>query len=135
MAYFSMVPTFNIIWLPLLIVKMILFASGIGLWLSALSIQYRDIRHAIQFISQLMMYAAPVVWPISLMTEKFGESLSFWYGLYPMVGVIEGFRASLIGNSNMPFEHIFLGFLSSVVILITGSIYFKKKEKIFADVA
>ena len=135
MIYFSITPSINIVWLPLLVFIMILFASGVGIFFSALSIQYRDIRHGMQFLSQLLMYAAPVVWPISLVSEKFGEDVSFWYGLYPMVGVIEGFRSSLIGTTPMPYNHILIGLISSSFIFLMAVVYFKKKERSFADVA
>mgnify|MGYP001990633423 CR=1 FL=1 len=114
---------------------MIITSAGIGMWLSALAIQYRDVRHAINFLSQLMMYAAPVVWPVSLLHEKFGESFSFWYGLYPMAGVIEGFRSALIGHNSMPWNLIGMGTLTAVTLFVTGAFYFRRKERIFADVA
>ena len=135
MAYFHIAPTWNIFWLPLLVVIMIMTSAGIGMWLSALAIQYRDVRHAIQFMSQLLMYAAPVVWPVSLLSEKFGDSIAMWYGLYPMAGVIEGFRSALIGTNPMPWDLIGMGAISGVILLVTGALYFRRKERIFADVA
>ena len=114
---------------------MILSSSGIGILLSAMAIQYRDIRHAILFITQLLMYSAPVVWPLSLVKEKFGETVYFWYGLYPMVGVIEGFRSALLGTNDMPMQAIILGSVSSVLIFLVAVKYFKLRENIFADVA
>ena len=113
---------------------MMLTASGIGLWLSALAIQYRDIPHALPFLSQILMYAAPIVWPISLFQEKFGESMTLLYGLYPMVGVIEGFRALLLNTEFIPWELISISFITSMILFITGSLYFNYKERIFADV-
>ena len=135
MALYGIAPTINILWLPLLIMLMILTSSGIGMWLSALAIQYRDIPHGIQFLSQLLMYAAPVVWPVSLIAEKFGEKAELLYGLYPMAGVIEGFRSSLLGHNPMPWDLIGMGTLTAVILFITGALYFKRKERIFADVA
>ena len=135
MLYFGIVPTLNIFWAPLLILIMILTSTGVGLWFSALAVQYRDVRYAVQFLAQLLMYAAPVVWPISLLTEKFGENFTFWYGFYPMVGVIEGFRSSLIGLNPMPWNLIVMGSITSLILFISGSYYFSKKERIFADVA
>ena len=123
-----------LLWLPLLVMIMVFTSTGIGLWLSSLAIQYRDVRHAIQFLSQLLMYAAPVVWPVTLLTENFGDKILFWYGLYPLAGVIEGFRSALIGVNPMPWDLIITGFLSSLTILITGAFYFKLKERFFADV-
>jgi lipopolysaccharide transport system permease protein len=81
------------------------------------------------------MYAAPVVWPVSLIGEKFGHTAQLLYGLYPMAGVIEGFRAALIGHHPMPWELIGMGSISGLFIFITGALYFKRKERIFADVA
>jgi lipopolysaccharide transport system permease protein len=131
MAWYGIAPTWNILFLPLLILLMILTASGIGMWLSALAIQYRDIRHATQFIAQLLMYAAPVVWPASLVPEQY----RLLYGLYPMAGVIEGFRSALIGANPMPWDLIVMGALSAVLIVLSGALYFRRLERIFADVA
>lgn len=135
MAWYGFVPTINILWFPLFILLMVLTSSGIGMWLSALAIQYRDIPHGIQFLSQLLMYVAPVVWPASLIKDKFGESAYFLYGLYPMAGIIEGFRSSLLGHNAMPWSLIGLGALTAVIIFISGAVFFKQKERIFADVA
>jgi len=135
MAYYKIVPTINILWVPLLIILMILTASGIGMWLSALAIQYRDIAQGIQFFSQLLLYSAPVVWPVSLISEKFGETTKLIYGLYPMAGVIEGFRSALIGHNPMPWDLIGMGAFTSIVLFFTGALYFKRKERIFVDVA
>jgi len=135
MAWYGMVPTWGIFNLPLLIILMVLTASGIGMWLSALAIQYRDIKFGIQFLSQILMYAAPVVWPVSLISEKYGESVKLIYGLYPMVGVIEGFRSAILGHNPMPWDLIGMGTITAVTLFISGALYFKKKERLFADVA
>lgn len=131
MAWYGIAPTLNVLFLPLLIVLMIITASGIGMWLSALAIQYRDVKFAIQFITQLLMYAAPVVWPVSLIPEQY----RLLYGLYPMAGIIEGFRSSLIGTNPMPWDLILMGSLSALVIAISGAFYFRRLERVFADVA
>jgi len=131
MAWFSIVPTWKVIFLPLLALLMMLTASGFGMWLSALAIQYRDVRLAIPFIAQLLMYAAPVVWPASLIPE----SLRPLYGLYPMAGVIEGFRSALLGTNPMPWDLIVPGTLSALLVAIAGAFYFRRIERIFADVA
>jgi lipopolysaccharide transport system permease protein len=135
MAWYGIMPTINAVWLPLLIILMMLTSAGIGMWLSALAIQYRDIPHGINFLTQLLMYAAPVVWPVSLISEKFGKNIELLYGLYPMAGVIEGFRSSLLGHNPMPWELIGMGTITAIVLFITGALYFKRKERIFADVA
>ncbi len=135
MLYFGILPTFNIIYLPLLIILMILTSSGIGMWLSALAIQYRDIKFAVHFLSQLLMYAAPVVWPTSLIEKNFGYTAKLVYALYPLAGIIEGFRAALLSKTLMPWDLISIGAFSSLIIFISGLFYFKRTERIFADVA
>jgi lipopolysaccharide transport system permease protein len=131
MAWFRIVPTWNIIFLPLLMFLMICSASGIGMWLSALAIQYRDIKYAVPFLAQILLYAAPVVWPVSLVPSQY----RLVYGLYPMAGVIEGFRSALLGTNPMPWDLIGMGTLSTVLLLLSGAFYFRKMERIFADVA
>jgi len=138
MVPFKIIPTGNIVFLPLLVLLMVMSASGLGMWLSALAIQYRDIRYAMQFVNQLLMYAAPVVWPASLIVERFpkwGGSVRLIYGLYPMAGVIEGFRAAVLGKTSMPWDLIGMGALSAVVVFVTGAFYFRRMERFFADVA
>jgi len=131
MIWYGIAPTINIIFLPLLILLMLFTASGIGMLLSAMAIQYRDIRHAIQFIIQILMYAAPVVWPVSLIPEKY----RLFYGIYPMAGVIEGFRSSIIGKNPMPWDLIIIGTATALILAVVGALYFKRMERIFADVA
>ena len=131
-------PTASIAYLPLLILIMVLTAFGAGLWLSALAIQYRDIRYAVGFLTQLLLYAAPVVWPVSLINQRFGasaESFRLMYGIFPMVGVIEGFRAAVLGSGPMPWDLIAIGAASAIVFVTTGLAYFRRRESFFADVA
>ena len=135
MIWYKVVPNINILFLPYLILLMIMTASGIGMWVSAMAIQYRDIPQGINFLSQLFMYAAPVVWPVSLIAEKFGDSAVLLYGLYPMAGVIEGFRSSLLGSGPMPWTLILSGSFSAILLFVSGAFYFKRKERFFADVA
>jgi len=135
MFYYDITFSLSLLWVPLLVFKMMITAAGIGMWLSAMALQYRDIRHAVVFFVQLLMYLAPVVWPISLFKERFGEFAFLLYGIYPMAGVIEGFRSSLLGINSMPWLLILTGLISSLFIFVTGLYYFQKKEKYFADVA
>ena len=138
MAWFGVLPTLSALLLPLFIAIMMLTATGMGLWLSALAIKYRDIRHASHFIQQLLMYAAPVVWPVSLITEKYPENgglIRLAYGLYPMAGVIEGFRAALLCTTAIPWDLLCVGSLSACVIAFSGAFYFRRTERTFADVA
>ncbi len=138
MLWFGIAPTVYVVLLPLLMLLMILTAAGVGMWLSALAIQYRDVNHAMSFLTQLLMYAAPVVWSVSLITEKFpewGGVIRLVYGLYPMAGVIEGFRSALLGTASMPWDLIGMGTLSAVLVALSGALYFRRMERFFADVA
>lgn len=131
MLWFQIVPNWQIVFLPLLLVLMMLTAAGVGMWLSALAVQYRDVKYASEFLTQALMYAAPVVWPASLVPDQF----RILYGLYPMAGVIEGFRAALIGSTSMPWDLIIPSTISAIVIALSGMFYFRRMERIFADVA
>jgi len=138
MLYYGVFPSANAAFLPVLLILLFLTAAGIGMWLSAMAIQYRDIKHVTAFLSQLLMFTAPVVWPVSLITEKFpehGQVLRLIYGVYPMAGVIEGFRSSLLGTRPMPWDLIIVGSISALLLFFSGALYFRKKEKVFADVA
>ncbi|MBN1668067.1 MAG: ABC transporter permease [Anaerolineales bacterium] len=130
MVFYRMVPNWNALALPLLVLLMMLTASGMGMWLTALSVQYRDINYAMSFVIQLLMYAAPVVYPTSNVPEQF----RIFYALNPMVGVIEGFRAALLGTIPMPWDWIGVGTGVAIVIMLSGIFYFRRMERIFADV-
>jgi lipopolysaccharide transport system permease protein len=134
MIFYNTYPNINVIFLPLFILLMILTASGIGMWLSALALQYRDIRFALPLLTNLLLFIAPVVYPASLVLEK-SKELYLLYGLYPMVGVIEGFRAALLGSNSIPWDLVLMGTFSSVIIFISGVFYFRRMERTFADVA
>ena len=134
MFYYSMSLSMNIVFIPFLTFIMFLTASGVGMFFSALAVQYRDVIYATQFFVQLLMYAAPVVWPFSIFVTKFGESLSLVYALFPMVGVIEGSRAALLGTNQIPWDLMFVSFLGSIIIFFLGFTFFLKKEDDFADV-
>lgn len=135
MIFYNIIPTWNLVFLPMLILLMILTSMGIGMWLSSLAIQYRDVKFAMGYVTTLLMYAAPVVFPASLIAEKAGYNIYLLYGLYPMAGVIEGFRSSLLGVNPMPWDLISIGSVSAVILFFTGAFYFKRTERIFADVA
>lgn len=131
MVWFGVVPTMGIVVIPLLIVLMMFTAAGLGMWLSALAVQFRDIKYGLNFGIQLLMYSAPVVYPASLIPEKY----QLFYAINPMVGIIEGFRSALLGTNPMPWDFILIGTFSSVIIIISGAFYFKRMERYFADVA
>jgi len=135
MIWYGVYPNLNILFVPLMVLLMVLTASGAGMWLSVLGVQYRDVRFAIQFVTQLLMYAAPVVWPASLIGEKFGPTARILYGFYPMAGVIEGFRSALLGHNPMPWDLLVTGAISSLLIFLFGFMHFRRTERYLADVA
>ncbi len=131
MIYYRIFPTLNICYFPILIIVMVLTSSGFGMLLSAIGIQYRDVRYGMQFMVTLLMYAAPVVYPASLIPEKY----RLFYGLFPMAGVVEGFRSSLLGIRPMPWDLLAVGTCTAITLFYFGLMYFNRMEKIFADVA
>lgn len=135
MIFYNIFPSINVVFLPVLIILMMLTSLGIGMWLSSMAIQYRDVKFAIGYITTILMYSAPVVFPASLIQEKFGYAAYLLYGLYPMVGVIEGFRSCLLNFKPMPWDLIGIGSISAIICFLSGAYYFKRTERIFADVA
>jgi lipopolysaccharide transport system permease protein len=129
MLYFGTFPTANVIWLPYLLLLALVTSLGVGLWLSAMNVQFRDIRYIIPFLTQLWMYATPIVYPSSLIPE-------FWrpfYGINPMVGVIEGFRWALLGTDTAPSAILGVSSVVALLLLISGAFYFRRMERTFAD--
>jgi len=135
MFYYGYFPTSKLFILPLLILIMMIAATGLGCWLSALAIQYRDVKFGITFAVPLLMYVAPVVFPASLVLKKFGGDVYLLYGLYPMTGVIEGFRAAVVSNKAIPWDLIGMSAVGASVLFIIGLRVFRKLENRFADVA
>jgi lipopolysaccharide transport system permease protein len=131
LLWYKIVPTIWILTLPFLVVLMMVTAAGIGMLLTALAVQYRDVKYAITFLLQGAMYASPVVYPVSKIPEEYRLA----YAINPMVGVIEGFRAAIIGVNPMPWDMIAIGTGVSVVLLIAGTFYFRRSERNFSDVA
>jgi lipopolysaccharide transport system permease protein len=130
MVYYGLQPTVNVIWLPLLLVLAFITALGIGLWLSALNVQFRDIRYALPFLIQLWLFITPVVYPASLLSESWRAI----YALNPMVGVVEGFRWALLGTDTRPGFTIVISTVTAIILLLSGAFYFKRVERTFADV-
>lgn len=127
---YGLTPTIWILFLPVLILIMFLTASGLGLWLSALAVQYRDVPYGVAFLVSILMWVAPVIWS----TNQLPAQYRIYYGLYPMAGVIEGFRSALYGINPMPWDLIGMGSLSAIFLSISGAYYFKRKERNFVDV-
>lgn len=131
MAYYRHAPSASIVWFPVLIILMVVAATGVSVWLTALAVQYRDVKHAMSFVIQLAMYVTPVVFPTSLIPERY----QLWFALNPMVGVIEGFRSALLGTQPMPWPLIAVGSISATLVLVTALLFFRSRERLFADVA
>lgn len=130
MLYFHIYPTCMVFLLPLLIVLMISTASGVGMFLSALNAKYRDVRYTITFLVQFWMFASPIVYPSSMVPEKY----RLIYALNPMAGVIEGFRSILLGSVAFPTNMVMISFAISSMLLLLGAFYFKQTERYFADI-
>jgi lipopolysaccharide transport system permease protein len=128
MLVYGVMPTWQILWLPLLMALALLTALAVGLWLSALNVQYRDVSHIIPVLIQIWMYASPIVYPIERIPEKWRPL----FGLNPMSGVIQGFRWALLGK-NPPDATFIVSVAIVAVTLFTGLIYFKHMERTFAD--
>jgi lipopolysaccharide transport system permease protein len=131
MAWYGVAPGPAVVWLPVLLAVMLLAALGMGLWLGALAVQYRDVAHGLGFAIQILMYLSPVIYPASLVPNRF----RWLYGLNPMAGVIEGTRAALLGSPAMPWDLILVGGPVAVALAVTGTLVFRRRERLFADVA
>jgi lipopolysaccharide transport system permease protein len=132
MAGYRIVPSpLAIILVPVLLLMLTIVAAGVGSGLAAMAIQYRDIRHIAPFMIQIWMYASPIVYPMSIVPEKY----RWLYILNPIVGVVEGFRAVLLRTGPVPWTAIGVGMVVSLLLLTWGVRYFRRAEHLFADVA
>jgi lipopolysaccharide transport system permease protein len=130
MLYFNIVPTLAIVWLPLLLLLGLVTSLGVGMWLTAMNVQFRDIRYVMPFIVQAWMFATPIAYPSSLLDEPWRTV----YALNPMVGVVEGFRWALLGVDTQPGPMILVSSVVAIGLLVSGAFYFRRMEKSFADV-
>ena len=128
---FSLNLTSNVLWLPLFLLLAIVTAMGVGLWLSAMNVQFRDVRYVVPFLTQLWLFATPITYPSSLIPEPW----RVLYGLNPMAGVVEGFRWALLNTDSTPVPILVASVVASIILLISGAYYFRRMEKTFADVA
>ena len=129
MAYYGLGPSWRVLLLPAFLVLAILTALGAGLWLSALTVNYRDFKFVLPFLSQVWLFVTPVIYPSSLLEQPWRTV----YGLNPMVGVVEGFRWALLGTSR-PGPMVYLSVVSALALLASGFAYFRRVERTFADV-
>jgi lipopolysaccharide transport system permease protein len=130
MAYYQFIPGAAILFFPVLVALTFLCAIGVGLWLSALNVQYRDIRYAIPFLIQIWMFVSPVIYPVSLVKERYQWLLA----INPMGGVIHAYRACLLGRQPIDWQLLTLSALIILAIFLGGLYYFRRMEKVFADV-
>lgn len=130
MLWYGITPTWSIFWLPLFVLLALLTSLSVGLWLSALNVQYRDVQYMIPFLIQVWMYASPIAYSTTLIPSGPWRIL---YGLNPLVGIIQGFRFAILGGSP-PDELIVLSVVIVLVLLVTGLFFFKRVEKTFADI-
>lgn len=130
MIWYGLTPTLGVLLVPFFILTATLTALGVGVWLSALNVQYRDVRYVIPFLVQFWLFSTPIAYPSSLVPEKW----QFLYGLNPMVGVVEGFRWALLGTSNISPVLVLASLFTMFVVLMSGLYYFRRMEETFADV-
>lgn len=130
MIYYKVPFTWNLLWLPLLVLLALVTALAVGLWLAALNVQYRDVQHMIPFLLQAWMYASPVVYSVDLIPAE--GPWRILYGLNPMTGVIQGFRWALLGG-NPPDLLMVVSVVMVIILLISGLFYFRRMERNFAD--
>ncbi len=130
MVFYGIFPSAAILTLPFFLALAIASALAVGLWLSALNVQYRDVRYVLPFLNQLWMFATPIAYSSSLVPQAWRT----WYGLNPMVGVVEGFRWALLGTTSEVGSAIVVSSIVVVVLLFGGLVYFRRVEKTFADV-
>jgi lipopolysaccharide transport system permease protein len=130
LAFYGFTPSARLLWLPAFVLLAFTTSLGVGLWLSALNVEYRDIRYIVPFITQFWMFATPIAYPSSLLHEPWRTV----YGLNPMAGVVEGFRWAVLGTRTAPGPMIGVSSVVALAILAGGALYFRRMERSFADV-
>jgi lipopolysaccharide transport system permease protein len=130
MLFYGIVPTLNILWLPFFLALALVTALGVGLWLSAMNVQFRDVRHIVPFLTQFWLFVTPIAYPSSLLSEPWRTL----YGINPMAGVVEGFRWVLLGADTTPGPMVIASSFVAVGLLVSGAFCFRRLEKTFADV-
>jgi len=130
MLYFGVMPTRSIVWLPGLVLLALVTCLGVGLWLSALNVQFRDVRYTVPFLTQFWLFATPIAYPSSLLPEPWRTL----YGINPMAGVVEGFRWALLGTHTAPGPIMIVSCAAALALLVSGLFYFRRMERTFADI-
>jgi len=130
MIYYRRMPTIHALYVPFFVLLAFLASLGVGLWLSALNVKYRDIRYVVPFLLQFWMFASPIVYPTSMLPARYRTL----YALNPMVGVVDGFRWALLGSQTAPGPVIAVSAAATILFLLGGALYFRRMEAQFADV-
>lgn len=129
MLYYGLVPTINVVWLPLFMLLALVTSLGVSLWLSAMNVQFRDVRYTVPVITQAWLFVTPIAYPSSLLAEPWRTL----YGLNPMAGVVEGFRWALLGTNTPPGPMTMVSTLVALLLFVSGAFYFRRMEQGFAD--
>jgi homopolymeric O-antigen transport system permease protein len=130
MVYYHHAPTIHVLWLPLFILLGLAAAVGMGFWLSAMNVKYRDVRYVVPFLVQFWMYASPIIYPSSMIPARYRTL----YALNPIVGVVDGFRWALLGTKTAPGPMLAVSSAATLVFLVGGALYFRRMEAEFADI-
>jgi lipopolysaccharide transport system permease protein len=130
MLVYGILPTMNMLWLPLFFLLALITSLGFAFWLSAMNVQFRDVGYTVPFLIQFWLFATPIAYPSSLLREPWRTL----YGINPMAGVVEGFRWALLGTDTAPGPIIIVSSLAALLVLVSGAFYFRRLERTFADV-
>lgn len=130
MFFYGIIPTWNFVWIPVFLILALITSIGVGLWLSVMNVQFRDVRYTVPFLTQFWLFSTPIAYPSSLISEPWRTA----YAINPMVGVVEGFRWALLGTNTAPGPMIIVSSMAAFIVLVSGAFYFRRMEKTFADV-
>lgn len=130
MLYYGLVPTINILWLPLFLLLALVASLGVSLWLAAMNVQFRDVRYMVPFLTQAWLFVTPIAYPSSLLSEPWRTV----YGINPMAGVVDGFRWALLGTDTAPGPMMVVSVVVALILFVSGAFYFRQMEQSFADV-
>jgi lipopolysaccharide transport system permease protein len=131
MFYYRLAPSTHVIWLPVFMLLALVTSLGVGLWLSAMNVQFRDVRYTVPFLTQFWMFATPIAYPITLLREPWKQTV---FAINPMVGAVEGFRWAIFGTRAAPIAVVGVSFATALAVLVGGALYFRRMERTFADI-
>jgi lipopolysaccharide transport system permease protein len=129
MLFYGVVPGAQVVWIPVFVLLMLVTSLGVGFWLSVLNVEYRDLRYVVPFLNQFWLFLTPVVYPSSLVPERW----RVLYGLNPMTGVIEGFRWALLGTGEGPSLMCGVSAVVAILLFVSGIMWFRGRERTMVD--